>query len=216
MLRMSPVSNSSCLLPVTLYVPFGSPAASANSSAFSCVKLVLQAVIFIPKPYTAVFAHAAPSLPSPNNASVLPARPNASPDCQPPSLTALSLEAMPLARPRISAQACSFVGLYPGGDGLLLVCPVVPATMIPLSAQVFKSIEAFLMPVVHSSFKFGKSVRTSLGKAVLSRIVDMIAKGCKRSINAFLPEVDLAFKVSGKVTISRRSEIEENLGGAMS
>ena len=91
---------------------------------------------------------------------------------------------------------------------MVLVFPVVPATTIPLSAQVFRSIEAFVMPVVHRSFKFGKSVRTSLGKAVLSRIVDMIVKGSKRSINAFLPEVDLAFKVSGKATISRRSEIE--------
>src|SRR6266511_868637 len=84
--------------------------------------------------------------------------------------------------------------------------PVAPARMTPFSVHVGTLIDALRMPVVRSSFRLGNELRTSGGKGVRSRIVDMMVKGSRREIRAFVLVGSVGRMVSLKTVMSTRED----------
>ena len=87
--------------------------------------------------------------------------------------------------------------------------PGAPNTEIPSSLAALRSIDAFLIPVVSTTLRFGNACSSSAGSGVRSRIVEITSKGLSlsRSLSRFSAEVVdgalqwYAGSVSGNVLI---------------
>ena len=144
-------------------------------AALSCVRLWLQASIFIPNacPNPATWL---PSCPRPIIPKVFPFRPTPILFCHSPSLNLLFSYVIFLATSKINPHASSAVGYGR---------PRVPLTIIFRSEAAFMSIDAFLIPVVTINLKLGRLVSTFFVIGVLSRITHKMSKSVKRFINSF-------------------------------
>jgi hypothetical protein len=134
--------------------------------------------------------------PSPARPRVFPARLRAKPVCQPPARMARSFPQISFVTASINATICSAVACWEAAKAVseLRCCkagaltPFAPTNRTLCSEQAFRSMEAFLVPVISSSLSFGGAEMVSRGMLCAGALSDHLGV-----LQAFYQLLSLSF-----------------------